>query len=175
MRISRLLTAIPLLAICTISQGQEKYVVGKLGEAIDPAGIYSSPSTRSRVCKWVQANERLVVRKTSSPNWDAVLLQNGSYGYTKAGNIAELPYTVYAKHRGRTSNYASRGASPVVNQSTGSAIADKALQFQGTPYEWGGNDLYSGIDCSGFVKQLVGAIGGYNLPRTAAEQSLASS
>jgi cell wall-associated NlpC family hydrolase len=49
---------------------------------------------------------------------------------------------------------------------------DYALKFEGTPYEWGGNDLTGGIDCSGFVKQIVADKTGYNLPRTAAEQSL---
>jgi cell wall-associated NlpC family hydrolase len=59
-----------------------------------------------------------------------------------------------------------------VNEATGNPLVDYALKFQGTPYEWGGNDLVNGIDCSGFVKQVMKGTIGYNLPRTAAEQAL---
>ena len=67
---------------------------------------------------------------------------------------------------------ASRGAdrfSGRGSQDLRGAVADYALKFKGTPYVWGGNNLTGGIDCSGFVKQLYGAIG-LELPRTAAEQ-----
>lgn len=36
---------------------------------------------------------------------------------------------------------------------TGQDIVDFAKQFIGTPYVWGGDDLSSGIDCSGLVQQ----------------------
>lgn len=37
---------------------------------------------------------------------------------------------------------------------TGQDIVNYALQFKGTPYAWGGNDLKKGIDCSGLVQQV---------------------
>lgn len=37
---------------------------------------------------------------------------------------------------------------------TGQDIVDFARQFLGTPYVWGGNDLKSGVDCSGLVQQV---------------------
>ena len=53
-----------------------------------------------------------------------------------------------------------------------SQMVDEALRLEGsTPYKWGGNEIGSGIDCSGFVKKMYGAIG-YSLPRTAAEQAM---
>jgi len=37
---------------------------------------------------------------------------------------------------------------------TGQDIVDFAMQYRGTPYVWGGNDLTGGIDCSGLVQQV---------------------
>jgi NlpC/P60 family protein len=47
----------------------------------------------------------------------------------------------------------------------GSALADYAKQFVGTPYVWGGNDLRKGVDCSGLVTQVFAKFG-IQLPRT---------
>lgn len=51
----------------------------------------------------------------------------------------------------------------------GSDIGDYARQFIGTPYVWGGNDLNSGVDCSGLVQQVFRHYG-IELPRTSYEQ-----
>lgn len=116
--------------------------------------------------------QRMVVCPTTKPTWDAVLLKSGKYGFVPATAIAELPYSVFAQTHSRATMYASRGGDRSVMVTTGSVLADKAQEYQGTPYEWGGNDLNNGVDCSGFVKELVGEIGAGNLPRTAAEQAL---
>lgn len=51
----------------------------------------------------------------------------------------------------------------------GSDIGDYAKKFIGTPYVWGGNDLNSGVDCSGLVQQVFRHYG-IELPRTTYEQ-----
>lgn len=51
----------------------------------------------------------------------------------------------------------------------GSSIGDYASQFLGTPYVWGGNDLKSGIDCSGLVQQVFKHFG-ISLPRVTYDQ-----
>lgn len=47
----------------------------------------------------------------------------------------------------------------------GGAIASFAQQFKGTTYQWGGNSLKTGVDCSGLTQQVFKHFG-INLPRT---------
>lgn len=44
-------------------------------------------------------------------------------------------------------------------------LVNYLMQFQGTPYKWGGNSLTSGIDCSGLIQQGFKHFG-ISLPRT---------
>jgi cell wall-associated NlpC family hydrolase len=46
-----------------------------------------------------------------------------------------------------------------------------ATTMLGTPYKWGGNTVDSGLDCSGFVREVVQVATGRLLPRTAREMS----
>ena len=46
-----------------------------------------------------------------------------------------------------------------------------ATTILGTPYKWGGNTIESGLDCSGFVREVVQGSTGKLLPRTAKEMS----
>lgn len=45
-----------------------------------------------------------------------------------------------------------------------------ATQFVGNPYVYGGNDLTTGVDCSGFTQQVMKAFN-FSIPRTSKEQS----
>ena len=49
---------------------------------------------------------------------------------------------------------ASAAASHTTTSSTGSSVAEFALQFVGNPYEYGGTSLTNGADCSGFVMSV---------------------
>jgi len=160
MRIRHLLPIL-LLATCTIASAQKKVPFGKLAETVENAAVYSSPSQHSRLFYRLKRFQQLVVRHSDNPDWFMVLLKDRSFGYIPAEKVAVLPYTFYVASRGRSSTLGSR---------SGNAMANLALNYQGTPYEWGGNDLASGVDCSGFVKKIAGAIG-MDLPRTAAEQA----
>jgi cell wall-associated NlpC family hydrolase len=46
-----------------------------------------------------------------------------------------------------------------------------ATTMLGTPYKWGGNTIASGLDCSGFVREVVAGTTGKLLPRTARAMS----
>ena len=58
---------------------------------------------------------------------------------------------------------------PVVTKSTGEKVVDYAKQFIGTPYVSGGNSLTSGVDCSGFTKQVFAKFN-INLQRSSRSQ-----
>ncbi len=49
---------------------------------------------------------------------------------------------------------ASAAASHTAASSSGSSVAEFALQFVGNPYEYGGTSLTNGADCSGFVMSV---------------------
>lgn len=49
-------------------------------------------------------------------------------------------------------------------------IVNKALEYVGGKYVWGGTDLETGVDCSGFVQQIYKQFG-YNLPRNSRYQA----
>lgn len=54
---------------------------------------------------------------------------------------------------------------PSSSSVTGQEIVNYALQFVGNPYVWGGNSLTNGVDCSGFVHQVLKHFGFKNVPR----------
>ncbi|HLK16536.1 MAG TPA: C40 family peptidase, partial [Fimbriimonadaceae bacterium] len=157
-----------LLATASASGG--KHVIGKLGQTLRDVGIHSRMSAGSRVYYHTKQYEYLVINQTRSADWTSVVLQNGSKGYIPTDAVAVLPYNVLqgAPQRDRSRDLASRGDATGTTYSPGD-VAGLATEFIGTPYKWGGQDLNNGIDCSGFVKKMFGAIG-VNLPRTAAEQ-----
>lgn len=64
-----------------------------------------------------------------------------------------------ARKLGRT---VSMGASELVLQ---------AMGLTGVPYQWGGNSIEEGFDCSGLTKHLFESTLGLVLPRTAKEQA----
>lgn len=153
-----------LLFLLTIAvaacAGADVRVLGKLGQALESTPIYSNADKGARVYYRVKQYEYLVVQDFKFPQWRKVLLQNGRFGYVPSDMVAELPYEV-------TMDANARGAA--LSSRSGSAVASQSTRYIGTPYKWGGNNLQSGIDCSGFVKQLFGQIG-VSLPRTAAAQ-----
>lgn len=160
-----------VLAACGAGWAQEgqRKVIGKLGQAVDTAAIHSTPSTRARVYYRTKPYQYLVIQTTKHTGWLGVVLENRKLGYIKAEKVAALPYTVSVP----ISSKSVAGGKPtsVAGSDAKAAMLNYSFNFIGTPYEWGGNSLTNGIDCSGFVKELFGKIG-VNLPRTAAEQAL---
>ena len=156
------------LALCLCAAGVPAagILLGKLGQTLHATTIHSSPSGRSHVYYHSRAYEYLVLRTSRSKSWYRVLLSNGAFGYVRADDVAVLPKDVVWE----------RKAAPRVSYPTGQSLASRAeiaryaQRFVGTPYKWGGNDIVNGIDCSGFVKKLYGAIG-VSLPRTAESQA----
>jgi cell wall-associated NlpC family hydrolase len=60
-------------------------------------------------------------------------------------------------------------AKPKSGTDMGNIAARTAERFVGIPYQWGGNTVVEGMDCSGFVRAVYNLCG-VNIPRTSAEQ-----
>ena len=85
--------------------------------------------------------------------------------------------------KGTTGSTKPSTSAPTSSSSSGSssdttllrnAIVAFAKQFEGYSYKWGGNDLYTGVDCSGFVQQVYKNFG-ISIPRTSRAQAASSS
>jgi cell wall-associated NlpC family hydrolase len=55
------------------------------------------------------------------------------------------------------------------NRGMGAIAARTAERFVGIPYQWGGDNVVEGMDCSGFVRAVYNLCG-VNIPRTSREQ-----
>lgn len=71
---------------------------------------------------------------------------------------------------GRTTTDASVTSAPAT--ASQQAVLDEAEKYLGVPYQWGGTDPSTGLDCSGFT-QLVYKNLGYDLPRVSSDQATA--
>jgi cell wall-associated NlpC family hydrolase len=186
MKPNRLLLSLVVLASAALGHAQsaKKVVLGKLGQTTSEAKIHASPNSRARVFYKAKPFEYLVVKQSEKAAWLQVLLQNGVYGYVPAATVAQLPYEVTSTQEATAkptttrskivAGRSGRGGRQLVASRGGAALASYSMNFvgNGTPYVWGGNDARSGVDCSGFVKQMMGEVAGLRLPRTAAEQAL---
>lgn len=56
------------------------------------------------------------------------------------------------------------------NNNMRDAIVDYAKLWMSTPYVWGGTNLHTGVDCSGFMQQIYKNFG-YSLPRVSRDQA----
>lgn len=91
---------------------------------------------------------------------------------TSTGNsnssVSSSNNTNTSKPSGGTSGSTGSGStttSKPSNAALGQQIANKACQYIGNKYVYGGNSLTNGIDCSGFVKEIH-ALFGISTPRT---------
>ena len=149
-----------VLAQAEEQQDPDRVVLGKLGQAIEPAKIYQSANTKSKVYYTTKEFEYLVINSYEDEAWVKVLLTNGKHGFIPSDSVARLPYNVTAPKQQPRGTTASRDMSKAVEYS---------FQYMGAPYKFGGTNAASGIDCSAFVQDVFEKIG-VDLPRTAAEQ-----
>lgn len=110
--------------------------------------LRKSKSKKSKVLRKLKVGTPVQVYSTSG-KWRKVSV-NGKVGYVLKKYV-----------------YISTNA-PSLQGSTyekGTTVASFAKRFVGNPYVWGGTNLNTGADCSGFVGAVYRSFG-YNLPRT---------
>lgn len=121
------------------------------------SGVYAKPSENSRRLSDLSIGNlvRIVYKNSGTKaskkgKWVEVMLPDGRKGWTPAADVTEFgPWA--GKHK-----------------PTAKKIVDTAMQFEGTPYLWGGASS-KGLDCSGLVR-LTWFMNGYLLPRNASQQ-----
>ncbi|MBK3497014.1 C40 family peptidase [Viridibacillus sp. YIM B01967] len=99
----------------------------------------------------------------------------------EAQKLLELQNTQFISNEGNAGNGSNGGSPSDGDQSapnvSGSQIAIEAIaeasNYLGTSYVWGGSNPSTGFDCSGLT-QWAFKKAGYSLPRTAAQQYLAT-
>lgn len=50
-------------------------------------------------------------------------------------------------------------------------LINEAYSWEGTPYQYGGNEKHHGVDCSGLVLRVYEKVTGIKLPRSSREQA----
>ena len=101
----------------------------------------------------------------------AALLLCSAPGILQAGALSPHQQNVLRRHTARQAHQGARTAKVQAQNkalSSGNVVA-AAYAFRGTRYVMGGTSR-SGFDCSGFVRYILSATGGVELPRTATEQ-----
>jgi cell wall-associated NlpC family hydrolase len=141
----------------------------QVGQVNRNAKVRSLPDENAKALFSVKASENLVVKADGPDGWARVALNNGAYGYIAQDAVTFLDYEVPKEDliQRVSPTLTSRGS---MARGGREGAAEKGLDYIGTPYVWGGNDIENGIDCSGFVQKLYGSFG-MKLPRTAAEQA----
>lgn len=156
-------TAPPVRAVAV-----PKNILGFMAYARGKVPIRRSASSRSRRV-YTLSNRQTVVAVPYNDDWTKVRMNNGRAYFVAREALELTAFAVTAGPSPSRTTLTSRGL-PGRPRGSREALVNYSYNFIGTPYVWGGNDMRRGIDCSGFVKKLYGAIG-LSLPRTAAEQA----
>lgn len=125
---------------------------------VQHSGVYETPSLKARRLSdlsmgnlvRVVYKEGKKVKTSVRKKWAEVMLPDGRKGWTP---VADLE--VFAEWAAK-------------QKVTADDIVDTAMQFEGTPYLWGGASS-KGLDCSGLVR-LTFFMNGHLLPRNASQQ-----
>lgn len=114
--------------------------------------LRTAKSKSSRTIKKLKVGTKVTVYSTSG-NWRKVKVGN------KTGYVLKKYVYINTKAPKLTGSTYNKGKT----------VASFAKRFVGNPYVWGGTNLNTGADCSGFVKSVYKSFG-YSLPRSSSSQ-----
>jgi hypothetical protein len=73
---------------------------------------------------------------------------------------------------GTSATGSSSAPTALGSSGSGSAVVAAATKYLGVPYQWGGTDPKTGLDCSGLTQRVYADLG-IDLPRTSSQQATA--
>lgn len=150
--------------------GQSSRVVGRLGELSNGGSIYRNRSSQSGRLTTAPKGTYVAIEDEEG-DWFGVLMADNSIGWVPKSAVTMLDYQVLAPNTPSIPSIPSDtyARTPGAHfQGDIQQLMREAYRYMGVPYHWGGNTV-SGVDCSGFMKNIFASCG-CRLPRTAAEQ-----
>lgn len=140
---------------------------------VEALNVRTEPSTNSKIITKVKYNEQLLVSKEVVVNKDDE--KSKIWVEIRLDDDENENAVAYVSSDYVTVSYELRWATKYTPYGEDVSdlrvsICDYAKNFIGTPYKWGGNDLYKGIDCSGYVKKVYAHFG-YTTPRVSRDMA----
>ncbi len=140
----------------------------KKGIATETIQAYTAPDYTGEITCYIMQGEELVIVEETD-NYYGVLIEENEVVYLEKHYINEIPEQNQAMVVEQIDGEVKEEVEAPKTVAIGEQVVDYAKQFIGTPYRSGGNDLRTGVDCSGYTKAVLSHFG-VNLTRSSRNQ-----